>query len=114
MKLNFFFVNWPLKLVWALIKQDNLWECSDQFTVKNMSWAKDVVCITVFAFISSISLYCVLNVFMEILNRNVPICNNNVVCATSKASDQPAHTAYVQSDQSFCWSLEHSISVKLN
>ena len=30
--------------------------------------------------------------------------SNNVVCATSKASDQPAHTpgAYAQSDQSLC------------
>ena len=26
----------------------------------------------------------------------------NVVCATSKASDQPAHTLYAQSDQSLC------------
>ena len=35
--------------------------------------------------------------------------SNNVVCATSKASDQPAHTRslmYVQSDQSLCMSLE--------
>ena len=34
--------------------------------------------------------------------------SNNVVCATSKASDQPA-----QSDQSLCLSLEYSLSVKL-
>ena len=33
--------------------------------------------------------------------------SNNVVCATSKASDQP------QSDQSLCWSLEYSMTVKL-
>ena len=30
--------------------------------------------------------------------------SNNGVCATSKGSDQPAHT---QSDQSLCWSLEY-------
>ena len=36
--------------------------------------------------------------------------SNNVVCATSKASDQPAHG---QSDQSLCLSLEYSMSVKL-
>ena len=36
--------------------------------------------------------------------------SNNVVCATSKASDQPAHT---RSDQSLCWSLEYSMIVKL-
>ena len=36
--------------------------------------------------------------------------SNNVVCATSKASDQPAHT---QSDQSLCLSLGYSMSVKL-
>ena len=36
--------------------------------------------------------------------------SNNVVCATSKASDHPAHT---QSDQSLCLSLEYSMSVKL-
>ena len=34
--------------------------------------------------------------------------SNNVVCATSKTSDQPAHT-----DQSLCLSLEYSMSVKL-
>ena len=33
-----------------------------------------------------------------------------MVCATSKASDQPA---YAQTDQSFCWSLEYSMHVKL-
>ena len=32
--------------------------------------------------------------------------SNNVVCATSKASDQ-------QSDQSLCWSLTYSMSVEL-
>ena len=36
--------------------------------------------------------------------------SNNVVCAPSKASDQPAHT---QSDQSLCFSLEYTMSVKL-
>ena len=35
--------------------------------------------------------------------------SNNVVCATSKTSDQ----AYAQSDQSLCWSLEYSMLVKL-
>ena len=34
--------------------------------------------------------------------------SNNVVCATSKASDQPA-----QSDQSLCLSLEYSMTDKL-
>ena len=34
--------------------------------------------------------------------------SNNVVCATSKGSDQPA-----QSDQSLCKSLEYSMIVKL-
>ena len=38
--------------------------------------------------------------------------SNNVVCATSKASDQPARIAYPQSDQSLCLSLEYSMSVK--
>ena len=33
-----------------------------------------------------------------------------MVCATSKGSDQPAHT---QSDQSLCLSLEYSMTVKL-
>ena len=32
--------------------------------------------------------------------------SNNVVCATSKGSDQP-------SGQSFCWSLEYSMTIKL-
>ena len=32
----------------------------------------------------------------------------NVVCATSKASDQPA--AYAQSDQNICWLLEYSMT----
>ena len=36
--------------------------------------------------------------------------SNNVECATSKVSDQPVHT---QSDQSFCNSLEYSMTVKL-
>ena len=36
---------------------------------------------------------------------------NNVVCATSKDSEQPAHQALP--DQSLCWSLEYSLSVKL-
>ena len=36
--------------------------------------------------------------------------SNNVVCVTSKASDQPAH---MQSDQSHCWSLEYFMIVKL-
>ena len=34
--------------------------------------------------------------------------SNNVVCATSEGSDQPA-----QSDQSLCSSLDYSMSVKL-
>ena len=33
--------------------------------------------------------------------------SNNVVCATSKVSDQPA-----QSEQNLCWSLKYSRSVK--
>ena len=37
--------------------------------------------------------------------------SNNVVCATSKVSDQPAHMR--KSDQSFCKSLEYSMGVKL-
>ena len=37
--------------------------------------------------------------------------SNNVVCATCKASDQPAQ--YAQSDQSLCYSLEYSMIVKL-
>ena len=36
--------------------------------------------------------------------------SNNVVCATSKASDQPAHT---RSDQSLCLSLKYSMVAKL-
>ena len=36
--------------------------------------------------------------------------SNNVVCATSKASDQPVH---MQSDQSLCLSLKYSTTVKL-
>ena len=39
--------------------------------------------------------------------------SNNVVCAISKASDQPVHTANTQSDQSLCLSLEYSMTVKL-
>ena len=35
---------------------------------------------------------------------------NKVVCATSKASDQPAH---VQSDRSLCLLLEYSLTLKL-
>ena len=35
--------------------------------------------------------------------------SNNLVCATSKGSDQPAHT----SDQSLCWLLEYFMIVKL-
>ena len=34
--------------------------------------------------------------------------SNNVVCATSKGSDQPA-----QSDQSICYSLEYSRTLSL-
>ena len=45
-----------------------------------------------------------------IINELVHEISNNVVCATSKASDQPAHT---QSDQSLCKSLEYSMIVKL-
>ena len=40
-----------------------------------------------------------------LLRQNV--ISNNVVCATSKASDQPA-----QSDQSLCQLLEYSMTVK--
>ena len=36
---------------------------------------------------------------------------NNVVCATSKGSDQPVHTRSL--DQSHCLSLEYSMNVKL-
>ena len=36
--------------------------------------------------------------------------SNNVVCPTSKVSDQPAHA---QSDQRLCLSLEYSLTVKL-
>ena len=36
--------------------------------------------------------------------------SNNVVCATSKGSDQPAH---MQSDQSICLWLDCSLSAKL-
>ena len=39
------------------------------------------------------------------------VISNNVVCATSKASDQPAHMH--QSDQSLCLSLDYSVIVKL-
>ena len=35
---------------------------------------------------------------------------NNVVCATSKSSDQPA---YAQSDQSHCSMLDYSMTVEL-
>ena len=45
---------------------------------------------------------------MQTKNEPVHEISNNVVCATSKASDQPA-----QSDQSLCKSLEHSMIVKL-
>ena len=38
------------------------------------------------------------------------VVSNNLVCATSKCSDQPA---YAQSDQSLCKLLEYSMSVKL-
>ena len=38
--------------------------------------------------------------------------SNNVVCATSKASDQPAHMRSLIR-QSLCLSLEYSMSVKL-
>ena len=37
--------------------------------------------------------------------------SNNLVCATSKGLDQPAH--YVQSDQSLSKLLEYSMTVKL-
>ena len=42
--------------------------------------------------------------------------SNNVVCATSKGSDQTARIsdcAYAQSDQSLSLSLEYSMSAKL-
>ena len=42
----------------------------------------------------------------EILNEPWHEISNNVVCVTSKASDQPAHMrsliTYAQSDQSLC------------
>ena len=39
---------------------------------------------------------------------------SNVICLTIKVSDQPAHNFYyVQSDQSLCWSLEYSITLRL-
>ena len=41
-------------------------------------------------------------------NELVHEISNNVVCATSKASDQPAHL-----DQSLCLSLEYPMRVKL-
>ena len=46
------------------------------------------------------------------LNEFEPVheISNNVVCATSKALDQPAHRE--QSDQSLCKSLEYSMTVK--
>ena len=37
--------------------------------------------------------------------------SNNVVCTTSKVSDQPAHTHSLI--RAFCWSLEHHMAVKL-
>ena len=37
--------------------------------------------------------------------------SNNVVCATSKASDQPAHTRSLI--RAFCESLDYSMTVKL-
>ena len=37
--------------------------------------------------------------------------SNNVICALNKDSDQPAQ--YAQSDQSLCFSLEYSVTVKL-
>ena len=45
-------------------------------------------------------------------NNNEPVheISNNVVCATSKASDQPAHTRSLIKD---CLSLEYSMIVKL-
>ena len=45
------------------------------------------------------------------INEPVHEISNNVVCATSKASDQPAHRCNL--DQSLCLSLEYPISVKL-
>ena len=48
---------------------------------------------------------------MTLLYEPVHGISNNVVYATSNASDQPAQ--YAQSDQSLCLSLEFSMSVKL-
>ena len=36
--------------------------------------------------------------------------SNNLVCSTSKGTDQPAH--YAQSDQSLCSSLEYSMTLR--
>ena len=60
----------------------------------------------------------------KLSNEPVHEISNNVVCATSKGSDQPAHTrseirAFVRHlnmhslIQSLCSSLEYSMSVKL-
>ena len=46
----------------------------------------------------------------KLLNELRHEISKNVVCVTSKASDQPAHA---QSDQSHCWSLDYSMMVKL-
>ena len=46
--------------------------------------------------------------FYGLTNQPAHEITNNVVCATSKASDQPA-----QSDQSPCLSLDYSMTVQL-
>ena len=47
--------------------------------------------------------------YVIILNKPQHKISYNVVCATSKASDQ---CVYAQSDQSLCKSLEYSMTVK--
>ena len=56
-------------------------------------------------------------------NEPQHVISNNVVCASSKGSDQPVRMcekqrlrpacAYAQSDQSLCQSLEYSMNIKL-
>ena len=50
------------------------------------------------------------NPVMQFEYEPVHEISNNVVCATSKTSDQPA---LKQSDQSLCKSLEYSMIVKV-
>ena len=48
----------------------------------------------------------------ETINEPVHEISNNVACATSKTSDQPAQTRSL-ADQCLCLSLEYSMTVKL-